>query len=340
MVRRCLLESAAVSSPARPLPATPNLPSPAEARALIDRLCANVSRAVEGKPQQVRASIVCLVARGHLLLEDVPGVGKTTLAEALARSFGLSFARVQFTSDLLPADILGGQLYRPQTQSFELRKGPVFHQVVLADELNRAPPRTQSALLEAMAQGQVSLDGTTHALPRPFAVIATQNPTDLAGTYPLPDSQLDRFLFRLSLGHPSAEVEAGLLTSRAGADPLRGIGAVCRPEELEALQAAASAVRLEEALAQYIVRLGEATRTHPDIERGASTRALLSLADAARAQALSQGRDYATPMDVRECLGPAMAHRLLLRSAVMGGYSRDEAALLLAELAQQVPEPR
>ncbi len=327
------------TSSARPLPPTA-LPSPAEARALIDRLCANVGRAVAGKPQQVRAAIVCLVARGHLLLEDVPGVGKTTLAEALARSFDLSFARVQFTSDLLPADILGGQLYRPQTQTFELRKGPVFHQMVLADELNRAPPRTQSALLEAMGQGQVSLDGTTFPLPRPFTVIGTQNPVDLAGTYPLPDSQLDRFLFRLSLGHPSAEVETELLSTRAGGDPLRDLTAVCGPDALFALQAAASAVRLDEALARYIVQLGEATRTHPDVERGASTRALLSLADAARAQALSQGRDFATPLDVRECLGPALAHRLLLRSAVMGGYSREEASLLLSEIAQQVQEPR
>jgi MoxR-like ATPase len=325
-----------VNQPARTLAP---LPSPSQAREVVARVCAQVARVVVGKPSQVQAAVVCLVARGHLLLEDVPGVGKTTLAEALARAFGLSFARVQFTSDLLPADILGGSVFRPQTQTFELRRGPLFHQMVLADELNRAPPRTQSALLEAMAQGQISLDGVTHELPRPFVVVATQNPVDLAGTYPLPDSQLDRFLFRITLGHPAPEVEADLLRTRAGEDPLRSLTAVCTPQELSQVQATASQVTVAEALADYVVRLGSATRSHPEIERGASTRALLSLTDAARAQALLSGRDFATPSDIRQCFAPALAHRLLLRAAVTGSYSRDEAVHLLDEVLRQVPEP-
>jgi MoxR-like ATPase len=310
------------------------------ARAAMERVERNLARAVAGKDDELRLSVACLVARGHLLLEDVPGVGKTTLAEAIARSFGLSFARVQFTSDLMPADILGAQVFQPQSSTFELRKGPLFHQLVLADELNRAPPRTQSALLEAMAQGQASLDGVTHRLPAPFVVVATQNPTDLAGTYPLPDSQLDRFLMRISLGHPSPEIEAMLLRTRALEDPLRGIEAASSPDELIALQGAASRVVVGEAVAGYAVRLAETTRQHPEIERGASTRALLSLVNAARAHALREGRSFATPADVRRMLAPCLSHRLLLRSAVMGTFSRDEAVHLLDEIVRAVPEPK
>jgi MoxR-like ATPase len=311
-----------------------------QARAAMEQVERNLARAVVGKDDQVRLAVACLVARGHLLLEDVPGVGKTTLAEAIGRSFGLSFVRIQFTSDLMPADILGAQVFKPHTATFELRKGPLFHQLVLADELNRAPPRTQSALLEAMAQGQASLDGITHPLPSPFTVVATQNPTDLAGTYPLPDSQLDRFLMRISLGHPAAEVEAMLLQTRALQDPLRGLEAVSSPDELMALQGAASRVMVGEAVASYAVRLAEATRRHPEIERGASTRALLSLIDSARANALREDRDFVTPADVRRMLGPCLSHRLLLRSALTGAFSRDEASHVLAEIARAVPEPR
>lgn len=306
----------------------------------MQRVADNLGRAVLGKDVEVRLAVVCIVGRGHLLLEDVPGVGKTTLAEAIARSFSLSFARVQFTSDLMPADILGAQIFRPQTGAFEFRKGPLFHQLVLADELNRAPPRTQSALLEAMAQGQVSFDGVTHRLPQPFTVVATQNPADLAGTYPLPDSQLDRFLMRLSLGHPSAAVEAELLKTRAASNPLSAVEGVSSPEELAALQAEAAKVTVADPLAEYVVRLGEASREHPEIERGASTRALLSLMDAVRAHALFEGRTFATPSDVRAVLVPCLAHRLLLRSAVTGTFSRDEAAHLVSELIRSVPEPR
>lgn len=323
-------------APARPLAAASQSP----AQGILERVSKNLSRAVLGKEDKTRLSITCLVARGHLLLEDVPGVGKTTLAEAMARSFGLSFARVQFTSDLMPSDILGAQIFKQQTSAFEFRPGPLFHQLVLADELNRAPPRTQSALLEAMAQGQMSLDGVTHTLPAPFTVIATQNPEDLAGTFPLPDSQLDRFLFRLSLGHPSADVEVSLLQDRGIQEPVRALSAVSSPEELMQLQKAASEVTLEGSVAEYVVRIANATREHPEIERGASTRAALSLVAACRAHALWEGRSFVTPGDVRAVLVPALAHRLLLRSAVPGQFSRAEAGHLLEEILRKTPLPR
>ena len=310
------------------------------ARAHMERVADNVSAAVQGKEPQARAAVTCLVAGGHLLLEDVPGVGKTTMAEALARSFGLSFARVQFTADLMPADILGAQVFQPQTATFTFRPGPLFRQLVLADELNRAPPRTQSALLEAMAQGQVSLDGATHPLPTPFNVVATQNPVDFSGTYPLPDSQLDRFLMRLSLGHPAPDVEARLLAERGAVPPLAQLEAAAGPDTLLGLQGLAAAVRLDAAVAEYVVRLAQATRAHGDLERGASTRAVLALGAAARAHALWEARDFATPGDVRAVLVPAWAHRLLLRSAVHGAFGRDEAGHLLEELVRKVPAPR
>ncbi len=312
----------------------------ASARSTMERIADNLTRAVEGKAPQARLAVSCLVAGGHLLLEDVPGVGKTTLAEAMARSCALSFARVQFTSDLLPADILGVQVFQPATGQFHFRPGPLFHQLVLADELNRAPPRTQSSLLEAMAQGQVSLDGTTHRLPTPFSVVATQNPADFSGTYPLPDSQLDRFLMRLSLGHPAPEVEARLLQKRGGQDPLRTLAPVATAEELAELRALAAEVSVGEAVADYAVRLATATRQHGDIERGASTRAVLALVSAAKAQALWQGRGFVTPTDVREVLAPCLSHRLLLKSAAQGALSRDEAAHLLEEISRRVPAPR
>ena len=326
-----------MTTPARAL--SPSL-TPSTARAAIERVARSLGSVVLGKDAEIALTLTCMVARGHLLLEDVPGVGKTTLAEAIARSFGLSWARVQFTSDLMPADILGGQIFKPQSGTFELRRGPLFHQLVLADELNRAPPRTQSALLEAMAQRQVTLDGVTHPLPAPFVVVATQNPADLAGTYPLPDSQLDRFLMRISLGHPSAALEAKLLQQRGMSEPSRQLPATSSAEELLALQALAATVVVSDSVAQYVVRLGEATRQHPDMERGASTRALLSLMDAARANALLDARDFVTPGDVRAVLAPALAHRLLLRSAVMGTFSREEATHLLSEIIRAVPEPR
>lgn len=284
-------------------------------------------------------ALTCLVARGHLLLEDMPGVGKTTLAEGLARSFSLSFARVQFTADVLPSDILGAQVFLQAQGKFEFRPGPIFHQVVLADELNRAPPRTQSALLEAMAQGQVSLDGITHSLPQPFVVIATQNPLDLSGTYPHPDSQLDRFLLRLSLGHLESDVEVQLIMNRR-ADPLVGFKPLATAGDLAALQAAADAVQVSKDIADYAVRLAAATRSHAEIERGISTRAALSLMSVARALALWEGRDFVSPGDIKSVAVPALSHRLLLKSSTQGNFARDEAAHLVGELLRRTAAPR
>jgi MoxR-like ATPase len=306
---------------------------------LLKKLHVHLGQVVLGKPEQTKLALTCLAARGHLLLEDVPGVGKTTLAEGLARCFSLSFGRVQFTADLLPSDILGSQIFLPQQGTFEFRPGPIFHHLVLADELNRAPPRTQSALLEAMAQGQVSLDGVTRKLPAPFTVVATQNPLDLAGTYPLPDSQLDRFLMRLSLGHLDPAIEAELLVSRRG-DPLHALSAVASADELTAIQAAADRVEVSKDVADYAVRLAQETRSHAEIERGVSTRAVLALISAARAWALWEDRAFVSPGDVRAVLKPSLSHRLVLKSSMQGAFSREEAGHLIDELTRRVPAPR
>lgn len=323
-----------MSQPARALSASL---APASARALLETIRDGLDTVVVGKQSKLKQALTCLVAQGHLLLEDVPGTGKTTLAESLAQAFGLDFARVQFTADLLPTDVLGAQVFRAQDATFHFRKGPIFSQLVLADELNRAPPRTQSALLEAMAHGQVSLDGQSHALPRPFTVVATQNPLDLTGTYPLPDSQLDRFMMRLSLGHPSPELEARLLL-RPGSGA-SGLEALTDPQGLMGLQSLAAEVRVAQDLADYVIRLATATRAHPEIERGASTRAVLGLVAAARATALWEGRDFVTPGDVREVLQVCWAHRIQGRSAMQGSSQRDENAHLLQELVRRVPSP-
>jgi len=310
------------------------------AAAAMGRLRDNLNLAVGGKVAQVSLAVTCAVAQGHLLIEDVPGVGKTSLAEAFARSAGLSFARLQFTADLLPSEVIGVQVFHAPSASFEFRPGPLFRQLVVADELNRAPPRTQSALLEALAQGQVSVDGVTHPLPSPFLVIATQNPLDLAGTYPLPDSQLDRFLMRLSLGYPSPEVEAEILRTRGATDPLKSLPAVTRPEELAAIQRLAAGITVERSVADYAVKLLQETRRHPKIERGGSTRGALALIAAAKAHALWEARDFVTPQDIKAMWAPVMAHRLMLKSSVAGAFAREEASHLLQEIARGVPVPR
>lgn len=313
---------------------------PAAAASAMVRLRDNLNLAVSGKAPQVTLAITCAVAQGHLLIEDVPGVGKTTLAEAFARSAGLSFARLQFTADLLPAEVIGVQVFHAPSASFEFRPGPLFRQMVVADELNRAPPRTQSALLEALAQGQVSVDGVTHALPSPFLVIATQNPLDLAGTYPLPDSQLDRFLMRLSLGYPSPEVETEVLRTRGPQEPLRTLPSVMRPDELSAVQRLAAGATVDRSVAEYAVRLLQETRKHPKIDRGGSTRAALALIAAAKAHALWDARHFVTPQDVKSMWSPVMAHRLMLKSSAAGAFGREEAATLLQDIARTVPVPR
>ena len=280
-------------------------------RTSLDRAQTQVNALVLGKPQEVRLAFVALLADGHVLIEDLPGLGKTTLAHALAATLGLDFQRVQFTSDLLPADVVGVSVYDAQARRFEFHRGPVFTQVLLADEINRAPPRTQSALLEAMAEHQVTIDGVTHPLPSPFFVIATQNPVDLSGTYPLPDSQLDRFLLRLALGYPGEAAERDLL---AGADrreliartlPLLGT------DEVLAARAAVQAVHASDALVTYVQALLARSRRHPGVRVGLSPRAGLALLRAARAHALLLGRGHVVPEDVQALFAHVAAHRLV-----------------------------
>ncbi len=272
---------------------------------------AQVNTLVLGKPLEVRLAFVALLAGGHLLIEDLPGLGKTTLAHALAATLGLGFQRVQFTSDLLPADVVGVSVYDAGNRGFEFHPGPVFTHILLADEINRAPPRTQSALLEAMAEQQVTIDGTTRPLPAPFFVIATQNPVDLSGTYPLPDSQLDRFLLRLSMGYPSAEAERALLTG----EDRRALIAQARPlldeAEVLSLQQSVSNVHASEALVAYVQALLARSRQHPGVRIGLSPRAGLALLRAARAHALLLGRAHALPEDVQALFLPLAAHRLV-----------------------------
>jgi len=287
---------------------------------------------VLGKPVQVRLSLACLLAGGHLLLEDIPGVGKTTLAQALAQVLGLQWQRVQFTSDLLPADLLGVAVYDRHSQQFDLRRGPVFTQLLLADEINRASPRTQSALLEAMAERQVSLDGITHALPEPFFVVATQNPHEQLGTFALPESQLDRFLMCLSLGYPGAAQERKLLRDPAHRQRLQQAPAVLDAAQVLALQAQAAQVNVAEPLLDYVQSLLAWTRNNPALSQGLSPRAGQGLMRAAACWALLQGRDWVLPEDVQAVLPAIASHRLRPRQ---GGSSSQ----LVVQLLTSVPVP-
>jgi MoxR-like ATPase len=280
-------------------------------RATLERAQAQVNALVLGKSHEVRLAFVALLAGGHLLIEDLPGLGKTTLARAMATTLGLDFQRVQFTSDLLPADVLGVSVFDPQSRSFQFHPGPVFAQVLLADEINRAPPRTQSALLEAMAEHQVTVDGTTHALPDPFFVIATQNPVDLAGTYPLPDSQLDRFLLRLALGYPNEAAERDLLAGVDRRDLIAKTMPLLDATDVIAARQAVLQVHASEALIAYVQALLARSRKHPGVRVGLSPRAGLALLRAARAYALLLGRSHVLPEDVQALFGAVAAHRLV-----------------------------
>ncbi|MFC7301661.1 AAA family ATPase [Cognatiluteimonas weifangensis] len=280
-------------------------------RAALTRALAQVNTLVLGKPQEVRLAFVALLSDGHLLIEDLPGLGKTTLAHALAATLGLGFQRVQFTSDLLPSDIVGVSVFDAQTRRFEFHPGPVFAHVLLADEINRAPPRTQSALLEAMAEHQVTVDGHTHALPDPFFVIATQNPIDLAGTYPLPDSQLDRFLLRLTLGYPDEDAERALLAGADRRDLIAQTLPLLGAEEVLALRRAVGGIHASDALLDYVQALLIRSRRHPGVRVGLSPRAGIALLRAARAYALLLGRAHVLPEDVQALFAAVAAHRLV-----------------------------
>jgi MoxR-like ATPase len=284
---------------------------PDNLRATLDRAQAQVNALVLGKVHEVRLAFVALLAGGHLLIEDLPGLGKTTLARSMATTLGLDFQRVQFTSDLLPADVVGVSVFDPQSRAFQFHPGPVFAQVLLADEINRAPPRTQSALLEAMAEHQVTVDGTTHTLPDPFFVIATQNPVDLAGTYPLPDSQLDRFLLRLALGYPGEGAERDLLAGVDRRDLIAQTMPVLDASDVLEARRAVSEVHASEALIGYVQALLARSRKHPGVRVGLSPRAGLALLRAARAYALLLGRSHVLPEDVQTLFGAVAAHRLV-----------------------------
>jgi MoxR-like ATPase len=296
----------------------------------LDAAMAQVNQVLLGKPRQVKLAFTCLLAGGHLLLEDVPGVGKTTLARALAATFALDFQRVQFTSDLLPSDIVGVSIYERETDQFRFHPGPIFGGLLLADEINRASPKTQSALLEAMAEAQVTVDGQTHALPPPFFVVATQNPLDLNGTFPLPDSQLDRFMLRLSLDYPDAAAERALLTGSDRRDLLTQLTPQLDGAALLALQQQSHTITASAALLDYLQALLAASRRHADIQVGLSPRAGLALLGAARAWALLSGRTHVLPEDIQALFVPLAAHRLL---PARGANGDTLARQLLAEVA-------
>jgi MoxR-like ATPase len=304
-----------------------------EARRVVD----NVRRALVGIDAAVELLLVALLADGHVLLEEVPGTGKTTLAKAMARSLGLGFARIQFTPDLLPGDITGVYWFNQRAGDFEFRPGPIFTNILLADEVNRATPRTQSALLEAMQERQVTVEGTTHALPDPFLVIATQNPVELEGTFPLPEAQIDRFLMRLRLGYPSLEDEAEMVVLHAAHDALDDVEAVVAPVDVPGLRQAVRGVLVSRDVRGYALQLVRTTREHPGLDLGASPRASLYLHRAAQARAAMQGRDYALPDDVKVVARPVLAHRLIMATHErLRGQSGDS---VVEELLHALPVP-
>lgn len=298
---------------------------------------ASVARVIVGKDETVNLALVALLCEGHLLFEDVPGIGKTTLAKALSKSLGCTFRRIQFTPDLLPSDVTGLSIYNQKTQEFEFRPGPLFAQIVLADEINRATPRTQSALLEAMQERQITVDGRTMPLARPFFVLATQNPIELEGTFPLPEAQVDRFFMRLKLGYPSLEEESTILKRYERAEPLEELGEVVAGDALLEMQRAVRTVRVEDSVREYAVQITRATRAHPAVELGVSPRGSLFLYHAAQAYAAVSGRDYVLPDDVKYLIPFVLTHRVIISAQTrLRGRTAEE---ILQEIVESVPAP-
>ena len=306
----------------------------------IERLQGAIESVIKGKPEAVRLAIVTLIAGGHLLIEDVPGVGKTTLAQALARALDCSFQRIQFTSDFLPSDVIGLSIYNQHSSVFEWKPGPVFAHIVLADEINRTTPKTQSALLEAMAERQVTVEGVTHLLPAPFMVLATQNPIEHHGTYPLPESQLDRFMLRLRIGHPDLRNEKQILRDRERNDPLDDLEPVMTASEVIDLQHSVAAVSVDDALVDYLMSIVAATRDSEMLDLGVSPRGSLALFRAAQALALTEERSYCIPDDIKRLVLPIFAHRILVSSRFSSALRRsEEAEAVLTEIMKTVSVP-
>lgn len=304
----------------------------------VQKLNQAIETVVRGKPEVIKLALVCLLAEGHLLIEDVPGVGKTTLAHALARAIDCSFGRIQFTSDLLPSDILGVSIFNREDQMFEFRHGPVFANIVLADEINRTTPKTQSALLEAMSEGKVSVDNKTYPLPRPFMVVATQNPIEHHGTYPLPESQLDRFLLRIRMGYPEAGAEREILRRRNHG--VEQIGSVVHADDILEAQAAVNEVRMDDSLVDYIMLIVEATRRSEWLLIGVSPRGSLALHRAAQALAYYEGREYCIPDDIKRLVLPVLAHRVIVSSKYSSPHKRsEETETILGEIVRSIEVP-
>jgi MoxR-like ATPase len=305
----------------------------------IQALHQNIERVIIGKPDVIRLAMITLLAEGHLLIEDVPGVGKTTLAHALAKSIDGSFQRIQFTSDLLPSDIIGVSVFHQQRAEFEFQRGPIFANIVLADEINRTTPKTQSSLLEAMNELHVSVDGVTHHLEKPFMVLATQNPLEYHGTYPLPESQLDRFFMRIRIGYPSADHERAIMRAERSLTALEHLAPVLSMHDVLRLQADVETVAIEESLQDYIIAVAERTRNSKWFELGVSPRGTLALQQAAKAAALVAGRRYCTPDDVKPLIIPVFAHRVLLQADAYAESALENAEHVLHTIVEQVPVP-
>jgi len=309
-----------------------------ETASLVKTLHDNISSVLIGKPEVVQLAIVTLLADGHVLIEDAPGVGKTSLAKAIAKSLDCDYKRVQFTPDMLPSDILGSNVFLPSLGEFEFRRGPIFTNVLLADEINRTPPRTQSALLEAMNEGQVSVEGQTMELEPPFFVLATQNPYEFEGTYPLPENQLDRFMMCIEIGYPEKLIEREVLIQHRSGEPVNTLKSVVTIKQLREMQRAVQNVRVDDALTDYILEIVDMTRNHPELTLGVSTRGAITFSHAVQSLAFTEGRDYVIPDDIKKLAVPVLAHRVITRSLVRESQ-RSRATEIIRQILQKVAVP-